>query len=178
MRRRLAAVASADARAWSRAACERAGALLGGRRVVMMYYPMEGELDVRPLGEACLGRGLRVCLPRVDWAAGAIVPCEVRSMAEVVPGRHGTKEPGPGAAGVPPGEIDLVFVPGLAFDERGGRLGRGAGFYDRFLGSNAVATCGIGFELQVVAAVPREAHDAGVGALVTDERLLTGLGGP
>ena len=71
--------------------------------------------------------------------------------------------------------LDLVLVPGLAFDARGGRLGRGAGFYDRFLAAlppRAVA-CGAGFQFQVVGLVPTEAHDVRLGALLTETQFVT-----
>lgn len=180
LRRRLAGVRMTDARAWSLAACRHAFPLLEGRRRIMLYVPMAGELDVRPLAVEALDRGLTICIPKVDWDRGKMTPFVVQSLDEpvVVRGQRGVFDPAPGATKADPDSIDLVFVPGLAFDERGGRLGRGSGFYDRFLHSTGLPSCGVAFEMQVIAQVPRDPHDASVGSLVTDERLLTGLGRP
>jgi 5-formyltetrahydrofolate cyclo-ligase len=70
----------------------------------------------------------------------------------------------------------VVLVPGLAFGERGGRLGRGGGHYDRFLREarrhGSIAAIAMAFELQMVAEVPREAHDEPVDVIVTEARVI------
>ena len=124
--------------------------------------------------------GKRVCLPRADWESGQIDPFEVADWENgLIEGRHGIREPGIDAPIVPLGEVDLIIVPALAFDEAGRRLGRGGGFYDRFLertGGRAF-TFGLAFDEQVVAEVPSEAHDATVDAVATDRRLIMTHGG-
>ena len=92
--------------------------------------------------------------------------------AGLIAGRHGIREPAADVSAVPPGEIDLVLVPGLAFDEAGRRLGRGAGYYDRFLAPLSVATVGVAFELQLVPEVPAGSGDVPVGAIVTERRFI------
>ena len=68
---------------------------------------------------------------------------------------------------------DLVLVPGLAFSTTGARLGRGKGFYDRWLAVNpTVPAVGICFKCQIVENLPFEAHDARVSAIVTEEGVL------
>lgn len=75
---------------------------------------------------------------------------------------------------VPAARFDVVLVPGLAFDLNGGRLGRGAGFYDRFLASVSPQTrlVGVAFDEQIVEKTPRDAFDLPVDALATPERLV------
>jgi 5-formyltetrahydrofolate cyclo-ligase len=72
---------------------------------------------------------------------------------------------------VPIGDIDLVVAPGLGFDKRGNRLGRGGSYYDRFFASERLraARCGIGFAGQLVDEVPVTDHDVPVDFVVTDE---------
>jgi 5-formyltetrahydrofolate cyclo-ligase len=72
-------------------------------------------------------------------------------------------------------ELDCAFVPGLAFDETGLRLGRGGGYYDRFLSqAPARLPCiGMMFSLQKVSSVPREAHDGALREIITEDGLLT-----
>jgi 5-formyltetrahydrofolate cyclo-ligase len=91
---------------------------------------------------------------------------------ELLSGPFGAPEP---VGSIPAPPPDLVLVPGLAFDRAGHRLGRGGGFYDRFLEtlpSPRPTLCGVCFSCQIVPAVPREAHDARVDFVLTEEGLV------
>ena len=79
-----------------------------------------------------------------------------------------------------PAEIDLVLVPGLAFDAAGGRLGRGGGFYDRFLATlgPAAARVGVAFDAQILPEVPTDGLDARMSCVVTDARVMPAAPGP
>ena len=91
-------------------------------------------------------------------------------LAELLPAHRGIREPDPTAEEIPLDALDLLLVPGLAFDRRGGRLGQGGGFYDRVLNDPRLGalTVGVAFAIQIVAQVPREPHDARVARVVTD----------
>lgn len=147
---------------------------------VMLYLPLPGEVDLT--GCMADADGKRFAAPRAEWNARMMEACEISPRLDgVVAGRHGVREPGPGSAVVPAESIDLVLVPGLAFDARGGRLGRGAGFYDRFLArlteqSPEVVVCGVCFTEQMVASVPMEPRDVRVRMLLTDEGLRSVAG--
>ena len=113
----------------------------------------------------------RLALPRVSGAN--LIFHEVTSWSQLVRvPPWGIREPSPESSLWPPTEVprSLVLVPGLAFDRRGGRLGRGKGFYDRFLASvlPGVLAWGVGWQESLVEQVPCEAHDV----------LLTGWVGP
>jgi 5-formyltetrahydrofolate cyclo-ligase len=82
------------------------------------------------------------------------------------------REPGPDAPVVDPTGIDLAIVPGVAFDESGRRLGRGGGYYDRFLSTLSVTSIGVAFELQLVPIVPAGSQDIRVKAIVTERRFI------
>ncbi len=139
-------------------------------RTVMLYLSMPRELDVAPALHAAWAQGKRVLVPRVDLRVPEMIAVEIRSLeTDVAPGTLGILEP-LARDPVAPGDIDLVIVPGLAFDNRGRRLGRGAGFYDRFLSDPHLraTACGIAFAEQVIAAVPVDDHDVPLHMLVTD----------
>ncbi len=147
-------------------------------RCVALFAPLALEPDIHPLIEEAWARNKRVVLPlmikhgsvpELDWH-------EVTSWDEVVvPGPFGLREPDPlRCPRVPIAEIDCVFVPGVAFDAEGFRLGRGGGFYDRFL-SQAPAMLpriGLFFSAQKVERVPREPHDQRLRNVLTEDGLV------
>jgi 5-formyltetrahydrofolate cyclo-ligase len=90
----------------------------------------------------------------------------------LVVGAFQVREPVAGCPVVAMNRLDLALVPGLAFDARGHRLGRGKGFYDRLLAGFPGRTVGVAFDFQVVAQVPVEPHDIALNAVVTPTRWL------
>ncbi|MEE4242121.1 MAG: 5-formyltetrahydrofolate cyclo-ligase [Desulfopila sp.] len=95
---------------------------------------------------------------------------------DLVPGNYGIMEPHPDCAQhnkVEAENIDIVLVPGSAFDERGGRFGYGGGFYDRFLEKIPYAVrVGLAFDLQVVREIPIQPHDELLDYIVTEKRTI------
>lgn len=173
LRARLAEITPEQAEAWSGSICKTLAGLdeLGGAGLVLSYWPMRGEVDVRPVHEVIARRGGGICLPRVDWEKGTIEAARAEGLVE---SRHGVWQPGDEAAAVDPEEIGAVLVPGVGFDERGGRLGRGAGFYDRLLAciDARVPRVGVCFDVQIVEEVPIERHDVRVSVVVTERRVM------
>lgn len=117
-----------------------------------------------------LAEGKRVALPKVK--GNGLELFEIREFE---------KEVSPGVWGIPePNEhnriileaVDLVIVPGLAFDERGDRLGYGAGFYDKLLASHVKPTVALAFEVQMVKQVPAVQHDIRINKIVTEKRVI------
>lgn len=105
-----------------------------------------------------------IALPRVIGDGLAFHQATGRE--ELVPGKFGIGEPS-GKSSRADKEFDLIFVPGLAFDSGGGRLGRGKGFYDRFLSGVRGIRVGSCFDDQIVDHIPMEAHDLRMDFLVT-----------
>ncbi|MCA9288227.1 MAG: 5-formyltetrahydrofolate cyclo-ligase [Phycisphaerales bacterium] len=146
---------------------------LAAARTVLTFLPLPDEPDLTPLLEQLLTTH-RLALPRIDWPAQRMWGVLVSDLvADVETTRHGVRQPRPGPA-LDPADIDAVLVPGLAFDESLARLGRGGGFYDRFLATlPAGATrIGVAFESRILARLPREAHDVPMDIVVTERRVL------
>lgn len=162
----------------SRNACARieADRRFAGASSVMLYMPLRSELDVTPLAMAALRQGKRVSVPRTDAATGTLTPIGVDSLDgdAMREDAMGVRTPASGAE-VAPESLDLVVVPGVAFDRAGHRLGRGAGYYDRFLSRIAAhtATAGICFDEQLVDAVPHGEHDRRVDCVFTPSHSIS-----
>lgn len=183
MRRIVRSIPPEEAAARSLRLCERLEVAppLAVARCALLTLAIPWEADLLPLGERLLKRGCEVCVPRVDWSARAMTPVRVASLTDgFIEGRFGVREPAEGEV-VEVERLDAVLVPGLAFDAAGGRLGRGAGFFDRLLErvrrAKRAWICGAGFEEQLVDRVPVEPHDVPLDAVATEERLLHCGGG-
>lgn len=176
----LAAISDRERELRSRSLCSKLADLPGwsAAKTVMVYLAMPEEVDLAAAIEKAVKAGKRICVPRIDWAAKTMSPMVVdwKKMKTEVR-EHGVSEPVGGAVAKLE-KLDLVLVPGLAFDLKGHRLGRGAGFYDRFLEEYkaargpAAAALGVCFEAQVVGQIPAEEHDQTVDGVVTERRLV------
>lgn len=115
-------------------------------------------------------KGKKVFVPRIDPGLKRMRMVQIENLESLKPGRYGILEPAPGS-GRPgdPGDLDLAVVPGMAFDREGGRLGRGKGYFDRFLQEAGRAyKIGLAFKFQLVEKVPCEAHDVRVDEVLTE----------
>lgn len=172
----LAEVDPADVERRSRAICRTVRGLVEFRDagVVMAYMPIIPEVDVESLAEAAWQGGKTVAVPKVDRAQRRMTPIVIRSLTDgFVNGSYGIREPGEGEE-LDPDRIDLVIVPAVAYDRRGNRLGRGGGFYDRFLAicSPPAVACGVAFDEQLLEELPVTDNDRPVDLLVTESEVL------
>ncbi|USG66362.1 5-formyltetrahydrofolate cyclo-ligase [Brevibacillus ruminantium] len=140
-------------------------------QTIMAFYPFREELDIRAFLERARERGKEIWLPLTLQAERKIVPYVYTGPAMLKQGAYGIWEPDPdqAVAGHLP-DLDAVLVPGVAFDPYGGRMGYGAGYYDRFLSSlsRRPLLIGCSFELQVIPQVPMEPHDIPLDYLATE----------
>lgn len=153
----------------SRNICRRLAPLATSGQRVLAFWPLPSEPDISPLLEDWLHNGITVCLPHVK--GNTLQPLAVSNFQQLLDSGLGFRTPDPGCCeAVAPGSLDLVLVPGVAFSQCGERLGRGGGYYDRFLGLLPPATprVALAFDLQVYPSVPTEAHDLPVGSILTN----------
>lgn len=141
---------------------------LRGAKVVTLYQPLKGELDVEPLWRALEERGLTCLFPKV------VKGTRVLAFAEGDELRHGVlgiREPAGAEREL--ADIDVFIVPGVAFDETGGRMGHGAGYYDTTLAAAPRALrIGACLDRFLLPALPKEAHDQPIDLLITPTRTL------
>jgi 5-formyltetrahydrofolate cyclo-ligase len=143
---------------------------------VMAYIDFRNEVQTEAIIQDALRKGKRVAIPITDIRNKKLIPSLLENYpGDLAPGTWGILEPKPGCIRpVEPGEIDLVIVPGVAFDTAGNRLGYGGGFYDRFLPRTRRDTVFLSpaFELQVRPNVYPGKHDIPIHLLVTEDRVL------
>ena len=138
---------------------------------VMVYIPMAGEVNIKHLFGPAWESEKELYVPVCEGQAPGVMQAALykkKSITSIT--KLGVQEP-VFARFIEPEEIDLVLVPGLAFDRQGHRLGYGKGYYDRFvprLNEKAVKL-GIAFDLQVLSEIPYENHDQFLDGLITEK---------
>lgn len=141
----------------------------GGK--LFIYYSIKDEFPTKKIIKGALEQGIQVYLPKISGKE--MIPSPIRSLDDVVKGPAPFYIPEPRNTGKSPGKMDLVLLPGLAFDRKGGRLGYGGGYYDRYLSENppklAVA---IGYDFQIIDAVPMKEGDIYLDGIVTPSYTL------
>lgn len=140
-------------------------------RTVLFYLSLDGEVDTVRMIKDCLKQGKRVAVPFIEKQARRIIPSLLEDYdRDLVCGPYGICHPKKDyIRPVPLEDIDLVIVPGVAFDRAGNRLGRGHGYYDRFLSQlpKEVPTIGLAFDFQVLEDFPPlEPHDLSVATVL------------
>ena len=144
---------------------------------VLAYASMPSEISVDGVIERAIGEGRTVCVPRVDWAESTMECALISNLDEDLQiGRYGLRSPISRCQTVPDHQIGLALIPGLGFDAQCHRLGRGGGFYDRWIGSQSqeqqrgstpAVLVGVGFDEQLVPVVPMDGHDQPLDQVVT-----------
>lgn len=145
-------------------------------KVIMVYYPLNGEVDILRKIREDSGKK-RFCFPVMDLEAKNLRIFEVADLEQdFVLGPHGVRQPDiERTREVDIKDIDMVIVPGLAFDRDKNRLGRGAGFYDRFLQNLVLPTkkVGIAFEFQILENIPANlSWDQKVDTIVSENLVI------
>ncbi|MBX6422776.1 5-formyltetrahydrofolate cyclo-ligase [Thermosulfurimonas sp. F29] len=141
-------------------------------RTILFFASFGTEVNLFPALGAALLQGKRVGLPRTVISRRTLFFHQIFTLGELVPGPYGILEPPPENPLISPDEVDLVLVPGLAFDRSGYRLGYGGGFYDRFLREIRAIKVAPAFSFQVVKNLPHEKHDLPVDFIITEREII------
>lgn len=139
---------------------------------IMLYMPIRNEVDTRYIMERALADGKRVILPHTDRETGVITPVLLGEDTSLTLGAFSIPEPSDTEA-VAEDEIDLVIVPGLAYDRQGARLGFGKGCYDGFLRDIRAVKVGLCYDFQLVGSLPTDTHDVPVDYILTERGILS-----
>jgi 5-formyltetrahydrofolate cyclo-ligase len=131
-------------------------------------------VNLGPLFSKCWKLGKRTCIPLFNAKLKIYEMAEVSSETQYRIGHYGIKEP-LSPTPFPMNQIDLIAVPGVAFDRAGNRLGRGGGYYDRLLDGFPGVSVAVAFSFQILHQIPHEAHDRPVDSLITEREIIKRL---
>jgi 5-formyltetrahydrofolate cyclo-ligase len=138
---------------------------------IALYMAIRGEINLNNLFGICWKAGKKTCIPVYNDIKKQYEMALVTRETQFTTGHYGIKEPeNPTPMALK--DIDLMVVPGAAFDRTGNRLGRGGGYYDRFLFGFSGVSVAVSFDFQVIPSVPTDSHDEAVDLIVTNSEII------
>ena len=143
--------------------------------VVCFYASFRSEVETLTMIKESLAMDKRVVLPKVQIKGRGVALCEIKDINELSAGHMGIPEPTllyESALSID--EVDLIVIPGVAFDYACNRLGYGGGYYDMLLAQRKKKTpiIALAYEEQIVDKIPSEAHDIKVDMIITDKKII------
>jgi 5-formyltetrahydrofolate cyclo-ligase len=143
-------------------------------KIIFFYFSFGSEAATQKMIRECLSAQKRIFLPAVNRDKKELLWAEVQDFKTLKPGPYGILEPSQNFKELAVEKIELVIVPGIAFDRYGFRLGYGGGYYDRFLCilPPRVAKIGLAYELQIVEEIPCEEQDYPVDKIITEAKII------
>jgi len=142
-------------------------------KTILVYVSMDEEVGTREFIPRAILDGKRVVVPAVSPDERTMTLHEIKKIGELGPGYRGICEPKNRGVCIGYEEIDLAIAPGLAFDSKGNRLGRGKGMFDKLFTKLKCQKVALAFDFQVVEEVPVDEHDKTVDAVITEKRVIT-----
>ena len=139
-------------------------------RTLMLYMPFRREVDIRQAARRALEQGKAVGFPVI--LPGRQMCCRRWTGGSMQQGVYRIPVPGEDEEEMAPDRLEFILVPAVCYDARGGRLGRGAGYYDRFLKRTGAVRAGVCREALMAQRVPEEEHDCRVDIVITERRIL------
>lgn len=138
---------------------------------IALFYSVRNEVNTKRIFFESLEAGKEVYFPRVNGPS--LTFHRVGSLEELKPGKFGIPEPDAGSFSIEPEKLDLVIIPGVAFDHTGNRVGYGKGYYDRFMVNvSEEKRIALAYGFQVLDSVPGGESDLGVGLIVTEVGII------
>lgn len=139
--------------------------------VIFVFVSFKSEVDTHEIIKQALKDSKTICVPRINAKEREMEIFKINSLEELKEGYYGILEPGEDCPAVNGNNIDIVLMPGAAFDRQGGRIGYGGGFYDRFLSrmNKKVDKIALAYDFQILDRVPMDEFDVRVDGIVTNE---------
>lgn len=141
---------------------------------IFIYVSLDYEVDTKKIINKAFSLGKNVSVPKVISKSKGMVAVTIKGLLQLSLGKYNILEPEIDNNIANANEFDLIIVPGLAFDNKGGRLGYGGGFYDRYLKS-CPSTCSIvalAYSFQIIDEVPMDINDVKINNIITEKENL------
>ena len=138
---------------------------------VLIYLSLKDEVSTNKIVEDLFSKKKNVYVPKVDLKKDSMEAIRIDKKTCFYNNKIGISEPVNGEK-INKKDIDLIIIPGIAFDYWGHRIGFGNGCYDRFLKGTSAFKLGVAFDFQIIESIPAEDHDIKVDMIITDKRVI------
>lgn len=145
---------------------------------IFIYISYDSEINTKVIINKALKDKKRIYVPRTEFKTRNMDAVEITTLDNLVESKYGILEPKIEEPHIDPNEFDLIVVPGVAFDRNGGRMGYGAGFYDRYFKKinkenvDRIVKLALAYELQILDKVPMDAQDVPVDYIITENEFI------
>lgn len=144
-------------------------------KVLFSFVSFGSEVDTHQIINQALKDSKTICVPRIESKEKGMEIFKINSLDELKTGYFGILEPMKSCPAIDPESIDLILMPGVAFDKQGGRVGYGRGFYDNFLRkmNKKVDKIALSYDFQLLDKVPMDEFDVRIDGIITEKQLYT-----
>ena len=145
---------------------------------IFIYISYGSEINTKDIINKALKENKRIYVPRTEFKSRIMDAVEISSLDNLIENSYGILEPSENEPHIDPNELDLIIVPGVAFDKKGGRMGYGAGFYDRYFKKinkdniKRITKLALAYDFQVIDEVPMEELDMPVDFIITEKEFI------
>ena len=142
---------------------------------IFIYISYDSEINTKGIIKKALRDNKKIYVPRTEFKTRLMDAVEITSLNNLIESEYGILEPSVEEPHIDPNEIDLIVVPGVAFDRNGGRMGYGAGFYDRYFkkinedNMKKVIKLALAYDFQILEKIPMNEQDVPVNYIITEK---------
>ena len=145
---------------------------------IFIYISYDSEINTKGIINKALTDNKKIYVPRTEFKTRLMDAVEITSLDNLIESEYGILEPSVEEPHIDPNEIDLIVVPGVAFDRNGGRMGYGAGFYDRYFkkinedNMKKVIKLALAYDFQILEKIPMNEQDVPVNYIITETKFI------
>lgn len=145
---------------------------------IFIYISYGSEIDTKEIINYALDDGKTIFVPRTEFETKLMDAVKITSLNNMTEDRYGILEPSKEEPYIQPDQLDLIVVPGVAFDKEGGRTGYGAGYYDRYFKKISKERAGeikkvaLAYDFQVIDNVPIDEQDVRIDCVITEKKII------
>ena len=142
---------------------------------IFIYISYDSEINTKGIIKKALMDNKKIYVPRTEFKTRLMDAVKITSLDNLIESEYGILEPSVEEPHIDPNEIDLIVVPGVAFDRNGGRMGYGAGFYDRYFKKisennvKKVIKLALAYDFQILEKIPMNEQDVPVNYIITEK---------
>lgn len=145
---------------------------------IFIYISYDSEINTKRMINRAINEGKNIYVPRTEFDTKLMNAVKINDFSNLVESRYGILEPKKEEPFIDPNELDLIVVPGVAFDKNGGRIGYGAGYYDRYFkrinekNKARITKLALIYDFQLIDEVPTDEEDVLIDAVLTEKQFI------